>query len=154
MNRWAPWLAGAVLVAGVASYAATRLTRGSSTPSAATVALAPQARAVAREFVATAVARKHLDRAWSLAAARLRHGTTHAEWMTGVIPVQPYPVAQARASYAVQSSRQAAAVLQITFTPRPTSSAEPGTFLISLVRVDGHWLVSSWTPRSLLGAHG
>jgi hypothetical protein len=154
LERWAPWIAGAVLVAGVAAFALTRLTGGGSTAASASVPLDPQAKAVAREFVATAVARKHLAAAWAIAAPQLRHGMTLAQWRTGTIPVQPYPVTKAQATYAVQSSIRDAAVLRVTFTPPPASSTQPGDYLISLVKDGGRWRVSAWTPRSLLGAHG
>ncbi len=143
-----------MLVAGVAAFAVTRLTGGGSAASAASVPLDPQARAVAREFVATAVARKDLTAAWAIAAPQLRHGMTLAQWRTGTIPVQPYPVARAQATYAVQTSIHDAAVLRVTFTPAPASGTQPGDYLMSLEKDGGRWLVSGWTPRSLLGAHG
>src|ERR671937_1729345 len=91
LERWAPWAAGIVLVAGVAPYAGTRLASGSSAPApAGSVRLDPKAARVAREFVATAVARRHLARAWELAAPDLKQGMTLAEWNTGTIPVTPY----------------------------------------------------------------
>lgn len=162
LERWAPWLAGAVLLAGVGALVATRLDGGSSAggspaPAAASqqkVPLDPQARAVAREFVATAVARRNLARSWALAAPELRGDHTLAEWLTGSIPVVPYPAAKARASYAVQVSTADRAVLRVGFTPSAGSEAQPGDFLITLRRIGGRWLVASWAPRSVIGAHG
>ncbi|HKI93542.1 MAG TPA: hypothetical protein VJ986_14665 [Gaiellaceae bacterium] len=158
LEKWAPWAAALVLVAGVAAYTATRLTGGStSAPAAATVPAAeatvpldPGARAVAKEFVATAVARRRLDRAWQLAAPGLRSGLTLAEWRTGNIPVQPYPVAQATAMYTVKASHAGDAILGVTFLPRAGSSAQPGRFTIGLQRLGGRWLVASFTPASAI----
>ncbi len=148
-------MAGLVLVAGVASYTATRLAGASPEPAATpasaakpTVPLDPRARATAQEFVATAVARRRLDRAWRLAAPALRGHLTLAEWRTGSIPVQPYPVGEASASYRVEASHPDDALLEVTFLPRKGSGADAAQFLLGLRRVGGRWLVSSWAPRS------
>jgi hypothetical protein len=156
--RLAPWLAGAVLVAGVCAFGVTRLTSGGAAPAGPvapkTVPLPPRVLTVAHEFVATAVARKNLALAWTLAAPTLREGLTLARWKTGTIPVPPYPVAEAAAHYTVQTSYPQAAVLRVTFTPPPASSTAAGDFLITLHRIGGRWLVASWAPRTLVHAGG
>jgi hypothetical protein len=159
LDRWALWAAVAVLVAGVCAYTATRLVSsgGSSgvqtvTQTEQSVPLDPQARAVAKRFVATAVARKNLAEAWSLASPELKQHLTLAQWKTGTIPVTPYPVAKAAALYTVQTSFPDAAVLRVTFRPPPASSTPPGDFLITLDRSSGKWLVSSWVPRQVIHA--
>jgi hypothetical protein len=155
LSRWAPWLSGAVLVAGVCAYAVARFASGGgSAVTTKTVPLDPQARAVARAFVATAVARKDLARAWVLAAPELKQGLTLAQWKTGSIPVQPYPVAKAAARYTVQSSQSGVASLRVSFLPSPASSTPAGDFTITLQRLHGRWLVSSWTPLSVVQPGG
>ncbi len=155
LGRWAPWLSGAVLVAGVCAYAVTRLASGGgSAVTPKTVPLDPQARAVARAFVATAVAREDLARAWTLAAPELKRGLTLAQWKTGSIPVQPYPVAKAAARYTVQASQPGVASLRVSFLPPPASSTPAGDFTITLQRLRGRWLVSSWTPQSVVKPSG
>ncbi len=155
LDRWAPWLSGAVLVAGVCAYTVTRLASGGGSAAApVSVPLDPQARVVAREFVATAVARKDLARAWALVAPELRGGLTLAQWKTGTIPVQPYPVAKAAARYTVEASYPGLASLRVTFLPPPASSTPAGDFLLTLRRIHGHWLVSSWTPQTVLRPSG
>ncbi|HTO25824.1 MAG TPA: hypothetical protein VMJ49_07965 [Gaiellaceae bacterium] len=162
LDRWALWIGVAVLVAGIAAYTATRLVSndGGSAASTATsasgpsVPLDPQARAVAKTFVATAVARKNLVEAWNLAAPVMRQDLTLAQWKTGTIPVQPYPVGKAQAEYTVQSSHPDTATLRVVFTPPPGSSTPAGDFLITLDRSSGKWLVSSWVPREVVGSHG
>ncbi|MHB8650744.1 MAG: hypothetical protein ACYDBR_11310 [Gaiellaceae bacterium] len=153
VERWAPWVAGAVLLAGVAAFAVTRFT-GGATASTQAVPLSSAASLVAREFVATAVARKDLARAWTLAAPALKHGTTFAEWKTGTIRVQPYPVSKAAATYKTQSSTRDAAVPRVTFVPPPASPTPGGDFVLTLQRLGGRWLVSGWAPRSLVGPRG
>jgi hypothetical protein len=142
-------------VAGVCAYTATRLASGDGSAAApVSVPLDPQARVVAREFVATAVARKKLARAWALVAPELKGGLTLAQWKTGTIPVQPYPVDRAAARYTVQASHPGTAVLRVAFLPPPASTTPPAEFLLELRRIHGRWLVSSWTPQTVLRPTG
>jgi len=152
LDRWAIWIGVGVLVVGVAAFAATRLTGGGSSGSGATtsqasVPLDPKARAVAKAFVASAVARRNLAASWKLAAPSLRQHLTLADWLTGSIPVQPYPVGKATARYTVVTSHPDEAVLGVAFVPHSSATA-PGDFLITLDRSAGTWLVSSWVPNS------
>jgi hypothetical protein len=163
LDKWAPWIAVGVLIAGVAAYAATRISSGggSSSSNAAaetqtgpTVPLDPKARAVAQQFVATAVARKHLAEAWNIAGPELKSHLTLAKWLTGTIPVTPYPVGKALAKYTVESSYPGDAELRVTFVPPLTSSTPSGDFLITLHKDGGSWLVTSWVPRQIVNAPG
>ncbi len=151
----------AVLVAGIAAYTATRLVSnggGTAAPPATetgpSVPLDPQARAVAKKFVNTAVARKNLAEAWNLASPVMRQNLTLAQWKTGTIPVQPYPVGKAQAEYTVESSHPDTATLRVVFTTPPGSPTPAGDFVITLDRSSGKWLVSSWVPREVVGSHG
>jgi hypothetical protein len=160
LDKWGLWIGIAVLVAGVAAYTATRfVSNGDSSAAASTVAqsvpAAPQSLAVAKRFVATAVARKNLTEAWNLAAPVMRQNLTLAQWKTGTIPVQPYPVGKAAAQYTVvASSDPDSASYQVIFTPPPGSPTAAGDFMIELDHSSGKWLVSSWSPREVVGAHG
>jgi len=147
------WIGVGVLLIGVAAFAATRLRGGGSngtTTSQASVPLDPKARAVAEAFVASAVARKDLAASWKLAAPELRGDLTRADWLTGSIPVQPYPVDKATARYTVVTSNPDEALLGVAFVPHDASTP-PGDFLITLDRSSGEWLVSSWVPNSQVG---
>jgi hypothetical protein len=159
-EKLAPWLAGLVLLGGVAAFAATRL-QGSDrvatvtvSPAAATVPLDPLAREVAKEFVGTAVARRQLGRAWRLAAPSLRGHLTLKQWRTGNIPVLPYPVARATVSYSVEESHPGRALLGLTFLPRKGSGAQPGQYTMGLVRIAGRWRVASYAAASPVGPGG
>src|SRR4249919_115883 len=44
-----------------------------------------------RTFIHTAVIRKNLDLGWRVSTANVHAGLTHAEWMSGTIPVTPFP---------------------------------------------------------------
>jgi hypothetical protein len=157
VERWAPWLAGAVLVAGVAVFAVTRYT-GSSPASLpgpkvqrTLAAFAPAERRAAYVFLDTAVARKHLDRAWHIVAPELKQGMSLDEWKTGTIPVVPYPVAQARVMLRVVDSFTDAARLHVTFVPRSGTQIRSATFALDLRKLGGRWLVSGWQPSSVVG---
>jgi hypothetical protein len=151
-RRWAPWIAAAVLVAGIVAYAVTRLS--DSTPAAApphrTAPLAAVERKTAIEFIDTAVARKHLDRAWEITAPELKQNMSLAEWETGTIPVVPYPVDQAVAHLKVVSSFTDTAQIQVDFLPRTGTKAQAASFRLGLRNVDGKWLVSSWLPSAVV----
>lgn len=65
-------------------------TQASTLPSSGLVTLKaapPAADAVAQAWVRSAVGRRDLDRSWTLTSARWRSLYSHAEWMTGDIPV-------------------------------------------------------------------
>src|SRR4051812_29401018 len=59
----------------------------------------------ARQFVMTAVARKHVDTSYDLVCPGLKQGFTRSRWAKGEIPVVPYPVyyGKWRVSYSLQS---------------------------------------------------
>ena len=99
-------VAALVLLAGVAAFIVSRL---GNTPDAKpvdrspnapvkdvskvpkTTALEPGARLAAQKFILTAVARKNLKAAYSLAGPQIRQGQTLKQWLTGNIAVIPYP---------------------------------------------------------------
>jgi hypothetical protein len=154
-ERWAPWLAGAVLLAGIAAFAVTKLTHDSAPP-APPHRVAPLSAAelhVAHTFLDTAVARKHLDRAWDIVAPELKQGMSLDEWRTGTIPIVPYPVGQASVSMKPVESFTDAAELRVTFQPRAGSKVAAAVFTLGLRNVGGHWLASAWQPTSTVTPH-
>ena len=54
--------------------------------------LTDEARRVAMRFIQTAVAREHLEEAWTLVGPNLRGGMTKERWISGANPVVPYPI--------------------------------------------------------------
>jgi hypothetical protein len=160
LDRWLPWLGAAVLLAGLLSYGATQIFGGDESmqtlPGAAkerATQVDPVERRVALEFIRTAVARKHLDRAWDLAAPELKQGTTRAEWLAGTLPVVPYPVEKAQVVPHVVQSFSDRAVFDVTFFPHLRSGATPQSFRLDLRKVGGHWLVSAWQPSATIRPH-
>jgi hypothetical protein len=150
LDRWAPWVAGVVLVVGIGSYAAVRLGGGDGQPLHRKATFEAAERRVALEFVRTAVARKDLARAWDIAAPDLKASTTREEWLSGTMRVVPYPVAQAQTVLQVVSSFTDVARVDVSFVPKPGADAKAQTFTLDLRKIDGRWLVSAWQPAEHL----
>ena len=167
--RWLPWVAALVFVAGgiaflIAYYGNTshqthpvarpgKPVDNSGTPR--TVPVDPQARIVAGKFVTSAVTRQNLPLAWKLTepGSPVRAGYTYKQWLTGNIPVQPFPAkAMAGASYKVQSSHPGEIVLNVLVFSKPHSGLTSQSFFIVLhphgTGAHKRWLVSYWAPSS------
>jgi hypothetical protein len=171
------WIAGLVLVAGIVAFSIAYFgNTADSTPTAAPTGPAPsapverptvpidkQARIVAGEFILNAVQRdvpnarlrKQLARAWKLVNPQSSelmdcggHRCTYKEWLTGNIPVQPYPAkALDTASFAIEESYPNQVVLQVALLPKDGAQVQGQIFWISLVKKNGKWLVDEWSPR-------
>jgi hypothetical protein len=106
---------------------------------------------VARLFVSTAVARKHIDRSWSLLSPEIKQGLTRKEFVSGNNSIVPYPVGDSR--WAVDYSYRNRVGFQIALYPRPGAKLSPEVFLLDL-RAAGtgkqrHWLVKAWNPTPI-----
>jgi hypothetical protein len=104
---------------------------------------------VARTFVATAVARKHLASSYDLVCPEMKQGFTREKWAKGEIPVVPYPVyfGKWRVSYSYEREVD----VQVALFAKPKSNVKPVVFDLALqpcVSKAGkkHWLVSSFIP--------
>jgi hypothetical protein len=163
-----PWLVGvglvAAAIAGVIVMWGTNTGESTDTPLAnrpaddrspvpASVKLDPQARTVAKRFIETAVARKHLREAYALAGPQIRQGQTLAEWMSGNIAVIPYPVdAIEYAPMKIDFSYPKEVQLEIALLPTD-KAAKQGVkaqlFILDMIKdTRGKWLVNAWVPRS------
>jgi hypothetical protein len=172
MTRWLPWLAGIVLVAGVASILVVVLggwntakplpPPGPSTPvqrpvTEKTVPLSSAARLVAGRFILTAVARRNVGEAYDLVGPQLRQGLTRAQWRTGNIPVVPYPVSLVQlAPMKVDFSYRNHALLEVALLPKDGAKVngvkiKPQLFYLELQTYGKgrarHWVVIGWVPR-------
>ena len=159
-----PWAAGLVLVAGIVAFLVVflgntaepvdskvtdRETGAAVVPTKTpSVAIDPEVREVAGEFILTAVARKNLARSYEITHPDLRQGLSLKEWETGNIPVQFYPAdAIDKANFKIDESHQADAVLQVALIPKAGETIKPQIFFIGLKKVGGDWLVDYWAPR-------
>jgi hypothetical protein len=167
VRRALPWLAGLIFVIGVASaiivfvpshHASQNSYNGSPSNAAnapakpKSVKLSKAATDVARQFLKTAVARADLDAAWKISDPNVRGGLTHAEWMTGNIPVVPYPInSLAVARFKIDYSYSDAALLEVALLPKDGATIKPQTFYLGLKLIaDGsgkkEWMVDNWVP--------
>jgi len=107
------------------------------------------------EFVRTAVRRKDLPASWPLIHPELKQGLTRAEWMTGNIPVVPFP-ANAIVATQLDWSYENDVALDVVLQPEKKSGLYRKTFTIEFKRAphgnQDRWLVSSWVPRGVSDA--
>jgi hypothetical protein len=113
---------------------------------------------VAAKFVKTAVTRDNVAASWKLTGECLKGlpclkaGFTRKMWLTGNIPVVPYP-AYGGVKYAITYSHPDDALLEVEVFPRKGSSIKPAVFHIELHKYPGKggnpWKVIHWAPRSM-----
>ena len=117
------------------------------------IAVPESVMAQSREFIRTAVLRTDLPRAWQLSAPALKAGFTKRRWLTGTIPVTPFPErAFGDASFKVVRSRERDILLVVYVTSKNQALVRSQDFMLELVPVRQHWLVSYWAPRGHIGA--
>src|SRR5712691_4948453 len=145
VTRTLPWIAGLVFAAGIIAFliayfgnTGTSLqTPQSKQPAqqikvSKTVPLERQARYVAAKFILTAVARKELRAAWKLSGPQIRQDLTLKEWMTGDIPVVPFPVRSVDiAPMQVAYSYRRSALLRVALLPKRSKGE---LFFIGLIK--------------------
>jgi hypothetical protein len=172
--RNALFVSALVLIAGAVAFGVARLGSSDSEPSAQrstatattprtqtaerAVPVAPAARVAAGQFILWAVStnakRADLARSWRLLHPELKAdcSCTRSEWLTGNIPIQPYPVDEVEtATFAVDESFENRVVLLVALLPRQGASVPSQLFYIGLKAVQQgaqkRWLVNYWAPR-------
>ena len=96
-------------------------------------AFAPRAAAVlgaARQFVMTAVARKHLDTSYDLVCPDMKDGFTRERWAKGEIPVVPFPVYFGKWRVAYSFEREVD--VQVALWAKPKTKIKPVVFDLTL----------------------
>jgi hypothetical protein len=166
VSRWLPWIAGAVLAAGVIAFvvayfgntADSKESFGPGKPQAfqanRTVRLDPRARVVAGKFISTAVARRNLAQAWPLATENVKGGLTRKEWLSGDIrvPALGAPIATAAITKIVYSHPRDAEI-NVVVIPKPNNSGIKATlFVVDLKKVGSRWLVDYCQAQAAPGA--
>src|SRR4051812_15346602 len=104
-------------------------------------------------FVSTAVARRHLDEAWTLLGPEMRAGQTRKSWNTGFNNVVPFPVA-GLATWNVLYSYRNDVALDLALIAKPGGDIVGKSFTIELKRYPAsgnRWLVASWVPKGISG---
>jgi hypothetical protein len=122
---------------------------------AASPALRKALAAETAEFVRTAVRRQHLDEAWPLVHANLRQGLTRKQWLTGSIPVVPFP-AIGIAEWHIDWSYADDVAADVVLVPAPKAGLYRKSFTIEFKRVRSQgqerWLVYTWVPNGVSDA--
>lgn len=159
-----PWLAGAVLVAGIALFVARVVVHNktgaevqtpvSSKPAVVqkkepNVKLPASARATAQRFIDTAVLRQKLAESYTLTDPELRQGYTLKQWLTGDIPVVPFTKkyfleARMKLDYAHPTD----ALLEVAMLSTNDKAFKSQYFFLEMKKRNGRWRVSSWIPRA------
>lgn len=104
-------------------------------------------------FIRTAVARKQLDYAWSLAGPEMRQGQSRKEWDSGFNAVVPFS-ASGIAAWDVLYTYHDDVAFDIALLGAKNQAWLSKTFEIELKRYPtranpNRWLVASWQPRGI-----
>ena len=103
-------------------------------------------------FVRTAVRRHNLEASWPLIHPNLKQGLSKKEWLTGEIPVVPFP-AKAIIAWDLDWSYAGDVAADVVLQPVPNSGLYRKTFTIEFKRVgspsEDRWLVYSWVPSGV-----
>lgn len=164
-QRALPWVAGIILLAGIAAaiqawayhpakkaevFTKAPVKDVSGVPK--TVELDPAVKTLARDFILSAVARKNLRHAYTLVGPELKGGQTLKEWMTGNIAVVPYPAhAIDVAPFRIDYSYAREALIEVMLLPKAKAKIRPTDFYLGARKVgkgsNAHWVVTSWVPH-------
>jgi hypothetical protein len=112
--------------------------------------LDPKIRDAVKTFIATAVAREHVDQSWNVVAPTLKAGYTAAQWKTADdLPVVPYPGVDVKhVQYYLDYASTKEILVEVGLAGKPGVSTRPVTFQLGLVPgKNGRWLVDYWMPR-------
>lgn len=126
------------------------------TPTPETVTTSPKLRKLligeTDTFVRTAVKRHNLEASWPLIHPNLKQGLSKKQWLTGDIPVVPFP-AKGIIAWDLDWSYPGDVAADVVLQPVPKSGLYRKTFTIEFKRVgssdDNRWLVYSWVPSGV-----
>jgi hypothetical protein len=170
-SRALPWLAGAILVAGIVVFALTFFRNTSSVQpidrssgpqvnvaQQKTVPLDPKITSLAKTFIHTAVARQNPALAYRISGPSIRQGSTLAQWTrdwnTVGVPVVPFPVDKVDASpFRIDLSVKHEALLEVALLPKKGTGVEAQVFFIGFKKLGKRWVVDYWGPHTPLPTH-
>ncbi|HEX3455526.1 MAG TPA: hypothetical protein VHS03_12935 [Gaiellaceae bacterium] len=161
------WISGIVFAAGVIAVIAVYATRGNSkstvgnppsnhptAPAPTHVKASSDALGVARRFLETAVIRKNVAASYDLVGPNLRTGFTRKQWATGNNTVVPYPATNAKTTALVVTySHPSDLLLTVALVPKLAAGVKPQEFNLDINKINGRWLVNSFTPVYHHGVH-
>lgn len=115
--------------------------------------LDPHIRSTVRTFLSSAVARKNLDRSWTVIAPSFKSGYTRKQWRTaGSLPIIPYPFDSIdRVQYYLDYASNREILMEVGLAAPDRMKLRPTTFQLGLIPVgsgsDRRWVVDYWMPR-------
>jgi hypothetical protein len=113
--------------------------------------LDPRIRSTIRTFLATAVARKHLDQSWAVVAPSVKKGYTFEQWSHAkALPIIPYPIADVdKTTYYLDYAATNEILLEVGVSAPPSEKLRPTSFQLGLrpVGANKQWVVDYWMPR-------
>ena len=113
------------------------------------IKMPPAAVRTAQKFIQTAVLRKDLAASWALTTGAERAGFTRAQWLTGNIPVVPFPREKfGSAKFKIDRSRERDILLEVLLTSKKLGVAPIDDFM-ELVPSGKRWLVTYFAPRGV-----
>ena len=105
-------------------------------------------------FVRSAVIRRNLASSWPLATAHMKTGTSHADWLSGNLPVVPYPADGFRTvGFTLTYQYQGILGFDALLLPNETKAGQLAgqvVYACELHDVRGSWLVDECYPRKTL----
>ena len=102
-------------------------------------------------FISTAVARKHLDKAWDMLGPEMKAGQTRKSWDSGFNNVIPFR-AVGIATWNILYSYQGDVAMDLAVIADKQSDFAGKTFTLELKRSKPHrWLVAAWVPKGVGG---
>jgi hypothetical protein len=118
--------------------------------------LDPQVRSTIKTFLATAVARRHLDKSWAVIGPTMRKGYTFKSWThpgKEGLPVIPYPIADVdTTTYYLDYASTDEILLEVGVSAPAKRNMRPTSFQLGMspVAVGPNkkvWRVDYWMPR-------
>jgi len=113
---------------------------------------------VLKQFIATAVVRHNVSKAWNYAGPSLKEGLTRKQWDKGNLPVIPFPAANkgwgnwSFVQYSYREAQKHTVGLEVYLFPKPNSGWSAMTADVEVVKgKNGRWLVDYWMPKRFHG---
>lgn len=117
----------------------------------AVIPVPPAAVASAQAFIHDAVLRQNLAKSWDESTTKMHGGLTRKQWLTGTIPVTPFPAGTVFSKGKVVESRQHRVwfemLVQHTSAKDETADGAGGLFFAQLVPRDGGWAMNYWGAK-------
>ena len=103
---------------------------------------------VAKQFIHGAVLRENLADSWADSTKAVHGGLTRAQWMTGTIPVSPFPAAAfGGITYKVEHSRERSVLLLVSIGSIQAGVRFQEFFIEMVPSSGGAWKVNYFGPR-------